>query len=191
MKSKTIVLAFVAIVFMSTQIRAEPAGTFAVGFQGIGSLYSHGNPTVTWRTTQKTSFDFTPSISYSSNSNTSIGTMHYKNHRYGLNVGLVRNLRSTSGLNCNGLVELGYCFSYGTSQSTWGTYTKSHSSQVDFGLGPDLEYFVSGVPGLSVGTRGVVRLSYIDGRSNEMGPTHECGFSVRLLGQIFTIRYYF
>jgi len=185
MKLKTLFIALGVVLSTGLIVKAEPTGKLGIGFQGVGTMYTQGAPTVRWLKSEKTYFDFTPMINYN-NQNNSTYSPSNTFYSYGLNVGLIRNINTDKGINFNYRCELGYIYSY----QNGGAGAPAKQNQLTLGIGPDLEYFIPVIPNLSIGATGVIRLTYTD-YQNSSGPYNIHTTAVQLFGQILTVRYYF
>jgi len=182
---------------------ASDNGSFAVGFQGIGSLYANARPTVRWNASDAISFDVTPSVSYQHTSNLpAVNTQ--TNYNYGVSLGIVTHFKDVNGLRIGFLTNLGYIYGYagfsgiqpnGGAEATYNNYV------VSIGVGPDFEYFIPVFPHISIGAQGVIQYAYTettqvalygsDYSGSRVLDSHYHTSAVNILGEAFTVRYYF
>lgn len=216
MKRAILVLFVAATVFSSVVYAEESApGSFAVGVHGMGDEWDTGRPTFRWRSSDKWAFDFTPVITIGDNNGHSeysggdSSSNAFKAKTYGLNVGAVRQVRNANGLSIGWRAEIGYVYTSVESSSelnvafgNWQSFNERWR-YIDLGFGPDLEYFIPGVPGLSIGASAQIHYQYISARHHSLtiypgwsmavpganASTRENNYS--LLGELLTIRYYY
>lgn len=191
-------------------------GSLALGVHGLGTQWSYGRPTLRWKYSDRMSFDFTPVATLDDttghgNSFDSNGVNDGKSSTYGLNVGLVRQLRTVAGFSLGWRTEIGYTYgvqeyrsAYSSPQS--GTSASSGSQgrwrDIEFGFGPDAEYFVAAVPGLSIGASAQIHCRYTSQRYHYQ--TTSSGYmlsgsvddtsrrtTLSLIGELLTLRYYY
>jgi len=179
---------FVLLAAFAGQFRAEAAEehSLALGFEGIGSEWGTGKPTLRWKRSDRISWDFTPTIQFRTESEPG----STDSYTAGLNVGRIKSWKVAEGLHLGIRNELGYTVSWSramTQANDRSTLTKNY--HVDYGIGPDIEYFIPSFPQLSLGAQAIVHLLYGETRSGDMDQRK--GFSSDIQAQIFTIRYYF
>jgi hypothetical protein len=189
-------------------------GSLAIGVHGMGGEWNSGRPTFRWKSSDKLSFDFTPVITIEDGNGNNMyndygGTNDYEGRTYGLNVGMVRQIRNIGGLSLGWRAEIGYVYgSFGSIYAYSSPFPGSSSSHqrrrsIDLGFGPDLEYFPAAVPGLSIGASAQIHYQYMSDHYQSaaiytesfLSPTSS-EYGVRqtrlnLLGELLTIRYYY
>lgn len=219
-KSLVLVMFIAGMVFSSVGYAEESApGSVAVGVHGIGTEWNEGRPTVRWRASDKWAFDFTPVLSVedlntSSDNSSSLGANDSRARVYGLNVGVVRQIRNAGGLSIGWRAEAGYVYTYVEANSLqmnafWPGYgsdlTVGRRQAIDLGFGPDLEYFVPGVPGLSLGASAQIHYRYTSDHYHSTysstypgltyySPPYQDAYhdnSLALIGELLTVRYYY
>jgi hypothetical protein len=200
MKKSVVAVVFLLGLLVSTEAFAEneQQGQMAIGAHGIGSQWNYGQPMVRWNKTEELAIDFTPIISERNGG----GSGKSKSETYGLNVGIVKRHRMPGGLSLGWRVELGYDYTSSGSEYTSGSYSSSYHDRyqhIDLGVGPDLEYFVQSIPGLSVGAYSQIHYRYtIDNyhsSNSSFIPAESQSNSyvsqVDLMGELLVVRYYF
>lgn len=205
MKRVTVLLTLMVVLAVSSLAYAEEdgPGTLSIGLHGIGSQWNYGRPMLRWRPSDSWAFDFTPTVRTSDGNDhsSSSGSSDMSNDSYGLNVGIVKIFRNIAGASVGWRVEVGYTYqSYSNSYDYSGTpYSYHDRTQLfDLGFGPDLEYFVPAVPGLSIGASAQIHYRYVSDTYASTSTTSFMSYSrsyreknIDLLGELLTIRYYF
>lgn len=219
MKKSLVLIVFIAgMVFSSVGYAEDSApGSLAIGVHGIGGEWSSGRPIARWKASDTWAFDFTPVLTVqdfndnNSQSDTSVNMNNSTRQRlYGLNVGVVRQIRNVGGLSIGWRAEVGFQYNHieRSSEFTMPPITEPGSSNerreiIDLGFGPDLEYFVPVVPGLSIGASAQIHYQYSSDHYHSsttaigvVVPPSQFQDSSRqttltLIGELLTIRYYY
>jgi hypothetical protein len=167
---------------------------FALGVQGIGTMYGNGNPNLTWILSPTYSLELTPIFSGQKLMDSPSHVSDNNSDRWGLNVTVTRLFMAHGGLRIGGLFEVAYAHSYShyPDPTVYQNY-KSHQDTVDIGFGPDFEYFIPAVPNLSIDARCALRYTYSQtkGYHNGGGFSETISQAEELVGQGLTLRYYF
>lgn len=179
----------------------DGAGSLSIGLHGIGSRWNYGQPMLRWRPSDSWAFDFTPTVHVREAGDTDNqgGSTDYDGDTYGLSVGIVKMFRSIAGISIGWCVEVGYAYSSFSSSYDYSGTTNSSNYRtqiIDFGFGPDFEYFVPSIPGLSIGASAQIHYRYVSETYNYEYPSTSYSASYRaknidLLGELLTVRYYF
>lgn len=219
-KIVVLIMVMAGVVFSSVGYAEDSApGSLGIGVHGMGGEWSTGRPTVRWKASDKWAFDFTPVLTIddfneNNEGSSSLGANDSKYRTYGLNVGVVRQIRNVGGLSIGWRAEAGYVYSLNESSSQY-MYTLSpmigtgvgvdRRESIDLGFGPDLEYFIPGVPGLSLGASAQIHYRYTSAHyhstsSNTYGgvtlysPPFQDAYhenTLSLIGELLTVRYYY
>jgi hypothetical protein len=219
-KIVVLIMVMAAVVFSSVGYAEDSApGSVAIGVHGMGTEWNEGRPTVRWRASDKWVFDFTPVLTIDDfneghESSSTLGANDSKYRVYGLNVGVVRQVRNMGGLSIGWRAEAGYVYSLNESGSQFMYPSLSmvgagvgvdRRESIDLGFGPDLEYFIPGVPGLSLGASAQIHYqytsahyhstsSYTSGGVTFYSPPVQDAYhenTLSLIGELLTIRYYY
>jgi hypothetical protein len=166
-------------------LRADPSSGLALGVYGLGNMYDAGSPRITWVLSPTNSLEFSPKASAS---NFPAQNSRFYDTQLSLRIAARHTVWSAGGLHLNALAELGV--EHDDAHS--GPY-KTYTMGADVGLGPDIEYFVRSMPGLSVGAR--ILLRYGGSSTKEYGPggyySSQAYKQLTLGGEALAIRYYF
>jgi len=195
--NKVVILStFVMALFFASLVHAEDVrpGSLAIGVHGIGAEWNYGRPMLRWRPSDNWAFDFTPTLSTADAG----GISDRETGLYGMNVGIVKQIRNVGGVSVGWRMELGYTYSTNSSSSISSSiYTSNYRSKfTDVGFGPDLEYFVPAVPGLSLGASAQIHYRYIIAKNtyNYALTSYNDSYHesmIDLMGELLTVRYYF
>lgn len=196
MKKIAVLITLIMGLFFSSVVYAEDdhPGSLAIGVHGIGTQWNYGRPTLRWRPSDGWAFDFTPVISRRDDHDNLDNK--YKSDTYGLNFGVIKQSRNSGGLFIGWRMEIGYEYTKTIIRS--GSYYSSSSNYerertIDLGFGPDLEYFVPVVPGLSIGASAQIHYRYESDKYHYESNPEIADYNARLdlLGELLTVRYYF
>jgi hypothetical protein len=162
----------------------------AIGFQTLGGEFTSGNLTMRWHLSPNTSFDASPIVLVSKTDTN--GPADTKTERYGLNIGLVKNIATMGGLTSGIRFEGGYDYRYDSQDSS--AFPQSSAGKGydwNVGVGPDFEYFIPTISRLSLGAQGM--FGYTSSYHSIFSQTahDQKDTTIGFKGAIFTLRYYY
>jgi len=166
-----------------TQTETSEIGFCAIGFQGIGTLYSDAAPTMRWKFNDKYFLDVTPRLDIGDSSNQDVLADFSE---FGLSLDFSGVGKSKENLNIGYTLHTGF-----RRRKAEDTNSKWDSWQFGFGAGPSVEYFVPTFHNLSVGASALILFSYTKHRRYSQNDESTSATEIEIAGQALTVRYYF
>ncbi len=192
---KMLIGCLILLVMTNIPATAEDSavGRFSLGLHGIGSVHADGHPVVSWHLTEGLRLDLTPVIELNDDS----GSSEYDREWYGLDIGLTKQLREIRGMRLGFQTLIGYRYGRYDNTYTSGAYSEARFDRYRLGIGPELEYPIPKVPGLSLGAQVMLIAEFSKEDSLNISSygtyTSASGDTRRIVltGQVLTVRYRF